>query len=233
MTQKNRKKAAFLGQTIRENRVYFSTYFILLTVGVFLLSRIPQGDEDLFFVQFRGSIWDDIFKWATKLAEPYFISAALIFLLFINFRKATSLLVTVLIVLATAGLTKLLFRHNRPVLYFDKLNRLHELTPVQGIQLLTGDTSFPSGHTMAAFAFFTLLALQTKSKGLTAALYILLAASVGLSRIYLGQHFLKDVVAGSIIGVLIALITYLLFERLADRPKWNRNLISVFKRKQA
>ena len=41
----------------------------------------------------------------------------------------------------------------------------------------------------------------------------------GLSRIYLGHHFLIDVLVGSLIGVLVALITYFLFEKYINKEK--------------
>ncbi|WP_315820171.1 phosphatase PAP2 family protein [Paraflavitalea speifideaquila] len=63
-----------------------------------------------------------------------------------------------------------------------------------------GWSSFPSGHTATAFALATILALHSRNKW-AGLLYLLLAISVGYSRIYLGHHFLEDVLAGSIIGV--------------------------------
>ena len=60
--------------------------------------------------------------------------------------------------------------------------------------------SFPSGHTMNAFAIATVLALRfpALSPGL-----LLLATSVGASRVVLGLHFASDVWAGAALGSLI------------------------------
>jgi undecaprenyl-diphosphatase len=58
--------------------------------------------------------------------------------------------------------------------------------------------SFPSGHTMTAFAIATSLSLFYPS--LTAGLFFC-AVSIGISRILLGMHFLSDVIAGAAIGV--------------------------------
>jgi membrane-associated phospholipid phosphatase len=71
----------------------------------------------------------------------------------------------------------------------------------------TGMTSFPSGHTTSVFALATLLALNTRDKRLSL-IYLITAIITGYSRIYLGQHFLADVVAGALIGVLSALVVY-------------------------
>jgi len=57
--------------------------------------------------------------------------------------------------------------------------------------------SFPSGHTMAAFAIAVPLSLFYPP--LTAGL-LFCAVSIAISRILLGMHFLSDVIAGAMIG---------------------------------
>jgi len=60
--------------------------------------------------------------------------------------------------------------------------------------------SFPSGHSISAFAFAVSIGLYEPSLmyGL-----LLCAASVAISRIMLGLHFLSDVLAGSLLGVAL------------------------------
>ncbi len=57
--------------------------------------------------------------------------------------------------------------------------------------------SFPSGHTMNAFAVGTVLALSFPP---AAPLVVFLAASIGASRVALGLHYVSDVVAGALLG---------------------------------
>src|ERR1039458_197317 len=57
--------------------------------------------------------------------------------------------------------------------------------------------SFPSGHTITAFA--VALSLSAFYPGLLPGL-LFCAASIALSRVLLGMHFLSDVVAGALIG---------------------------------
>jgi undecaprenyl-diphosphatase len=61
--------------------------------------------------------------------------------------------------------------------------------------------SFPSGHTITAFA--VALSLAHFYPDLTLGL-LFCALSVAASRILLGMHFLSDVVAGAAIGALLA-----------------------------
>ena len=69
--------------------------------------------------------------------------------------------------------------------------------------------SFPSGHTMTAFAVAIPLALYYPD--LTAGL-LFCALSVAVSRILLGMHFLSDVIAGAFIGCLVGYLGYLAFQ---------------------
>lgn len=64
--------------------------------------------------------------------------------------------------------------------------------------------SFPSGHTMTAFAVATpLMAYYPDlSPGL-----LFCAFSVAASRVLLGMHFLSDVVVGGILGALLGLLS--------------------------
>jgi membrane-associated phospholipid phosphatase len=73
---------------------------------------------------------------------------------------------------------------------------------IDGVQLYTNG-SFPSGHTATAFAVATVAVLFIKNQRFH--LPILLAAIlVGYSRVYLGQHFVGDVLAGAVLGILCA-----------------------------
>jgi undecaprenyl-diphosphatase len=67
--------------------------------------------------------------------------------------------------------------------------------------------SFPSGHTITAFA--VAISLSHFYPDLTAGL-LFCAVSVAASRILLGMHFLSDVVAGAAIGTLLARAAILL-----------------------
>jgi undecaprenyl-diphosphatase len=92
--------------------------------------------------------------------------------------------------LAFMGL-KRLFRRPRPC----------DLTPHPLFDVPPPDAfSFPSGHTMNAFAVATVLALFFPP---LAPVLALVAASVGASRVVLGLHFPSDVWAGAALGALI------------------------------
>jgi membrane-associated phospholipid phosphatase len=86
--------------------------------------------------------------------------------------------------------------------------------------------SFPSGHATTAFALFFLLALINQNKGLQ--IFFLIAALIAaFSRVYLSQHFLSDVLAGSAIGMFSASIIFLLMNKLSG--KWELPLHHLFR----
>jgi undecaprenyl-diphosphatase len=68
--------------------------------------------------------------------------------------------------------------------------------------------SFPSGHSMTAFAICVPLGLFYPA--LLAGL-LLCAASVAASRVLLGMHFLSDVVAGSALGAILGVGAHAVF----------------------
>lgn len=64
-------------------------------------------------------------------------------------------------------------------------------------------SSFPSGHTGAAFAFSTAIALNTSSNVARTFLWTT-ASLVGLARIYEGKHWLSDTIAAAALGTFSA-----------------------------
>jgi undecaprenyl-diphosphatase len=63
-------------------------------------------------------------------------------------------------------------------------------------------SSFPSGHTLAAFC----TAVVLSDSPAESAVYLGFAGAVGASRVYLRAHHASDVLGGAVIGVGIGLL---------------------------
>jgi membrane-associated phospholipid phosphatase len=75
------------------------------------------------------------------------------------------------------------------------------------VKALSQESSFgmPSGHALMSSTFFGRVALWVKKKWVTVLLTILIFL-IGLSRIYLGVHFLSDVISGWLFGISLLII---------------------------
>lgn len=70
--------------------------------------------------------------------------------------------------------------------------------------------SFPSRHTDIAFAFAQSIFLGDKKTGVAA---LIIAAIVGLSRVYVGVHYPLDVLAGAVLGIAGAYFSSFLIDQ--------------------
>ena len=76
--------------------------------------------------------------------------------------------------------------------------------------------AFPSGHVLASTAFFGVLIFVRRRVGLAC---LPIPIVVGLSRMYLGAHYLSDVVCAAVLGLLCALVVAHFFLRgVIDSP---------------
>lgn len=108
---------------------------------------------------------------------------------------------------------------------------VHRARPVLPWAHVLPDYSFPSGHTMNGAILYLGLALlvwvargpRTGAIAATAALGVTLA--IAFSRVYLGYHYVSDVVGGLAAGIAWLFVVALAFEvtpRTASRLGWTR-----------
>jgi undecaprenyl-diphosphatase len=108
-----------------------------------------------------------------------------------------------------AALTLLLVTGGAQVLNDVLKELVHRTRPSQVIGLIDAQQfSFPSGHAMVAAAFYLYLAYLSWRlvrgwwRGLLVVGLIVLVLLIGLSRLYLEAHYLSDVIAGYLAGLL-------------------------------
>lgn len=154
----------------------------------------------------HNSFLDFVFKGVTQVGEFIVIGSILLALLLFKYRSWAFFLLTIFTqlipFLINQGL-KFIFTEPRPYSVYGNEPWFHH---IEGV-VMHNNLSFPSGHTAGAFAFFTLLSLLLPKKySAVAIVYFILALLVGISRMYLGQHFFVDIYVGSILGTLSVLL---------------------------
>ncbi len=180
-------------------RPFLLLFLVFFASTLFLSIFYNKIDLHLTINQWRHPWADVFFKYFTNLGDGVLFVPVIIY--FAVRRDTEKMILFTLIAVLTLGVTALgksvLFPDiNRPVLAIgaDKLNL------VEGVRMHS-KFSFPSGHTMAAFAFWSAMAAVAHSS--LAGFFAVIAVLVGISRVYLSQHFVPDVAAGSALGVLI------------------------------
>ncbi|MBK9176656.1 MAG: phosphatase PAP2 family protein [Flavobacteriales bacterium] len=105
---------------------------------------------------------------------------------------------------------------DRPSRFRDTLGNMDW---VEGIDLHL-HFSFPSGHSTAAFSMCFALAVVLGRRSWAVPL-AMLAGLLAFSRVYLSQHFLQDIAAGSILGTLTAMaVHHVLYRSPFARKAW-------------
>ncbi len=94
-------------------------------------------------------------------------------------------------------LVKVIFHRTRPYI---------KLSNIRIVGSRASGNSFPSGHTSQSFFLVTLMLHYYQGGIYTILLLYTIASLVGITRIYVGMHYPRDVLGGAIIGTSWALI---------------------------
>jgi len=186
--------------------IAFFIYLIISLLFVFCFDKLIIHET---LNNFHCAFLDYLFYLITNLGHGLFV--ILISLLVYIKNKNYGLLIFfsfIISSLLTQGLKHFVFEELMRPSHYINANKLN--VPVLDYITLHTYNSFPSGHTTSIFSLCAMLSFFSK-KRLLGVFYFIIALLVGFSRIYLSQHFLVDVVVGSIIGVSISMILYLFF----------------------
>jgi membrane-associated phospholipid phosphatase len=204
-----------LRSIVAANRNFLLCYGFFFLVGlIFLLAKGKTGSF-LILNPFHESPLDLFFINFTYLGDGLFAVAVIILLMVLRrWSQAWQILIAFLLSALLAQALKALFGMPRPWEVFEHGGKYAYF--IDGVTR-RGFSSFPSGHSTTVFTLATMLAIFEKNKRMNV-FYVLTAVAVGYSRIYLGQHFLTDVLVGSFLGVLTAVLVHWIFtERFRSR----------------
>ncbi|MFW6014566.1 MAG: phosphatase PAP2 family protein [Candidatus Nanoarchaeia archaeon] len=172
----------------------FATGLLVLFLSFFL---------DQFFVGFIDNIRNPVFtyvlNWASYALSLVFVLLIMTSLFMWEEGKRDWIIPTWMaffIALILTLILKVIVARERPETY--------------GFALLGSQYSFPSSHTAACFS---LVALLDKVYPMLKWFWVGFGVLVAFSRIYLGAHFLSDVLAGGLLGFAIGLAVVYIKEK--------------------
>ena len=153
-----------------------------------------------FLQQFSNPFLDKLALAITALGdEMFFILVAVAIFWCVDKKFGFRIINVYLISAATMAGMKQIFRRPRPF----------ETGEVKSIGAKSSGYSFPSGHSHSAASLTTQSALKSRKSWIIIA-GALFTALVMLSRVYLGQHYLSDVLAGCSLGIILGItLTFL------------------------
>ncbi len=199
--------------------------FVLFIPGAILLFQMGYNESFLLLNAFHHPFLDSLMRHLTHIGEGALLTA--IFALI--WRKKNPALVAclgiamLLVLVLVSPLKHQLFESwARPLAYFPK-EKIH-----YAVQIDLYAHAFPSGHSAAAACMLAFFAVAFKDRR-WAICMAWVAAFAAYTRVYVGAHFLGDVLAGGLLGMgIAAFVFYFLYDRLfayfekpgAKNPKW-------------
>ena len=199
---------------MRRNILLISIISLFLLDLYFILSGCSKGIDSnvaIFFANHNNIVLTNIFKFISFICSPKFMILVNVCLfIFIILKKKYKLFLINVASIASVvvnNIIKIIIKRERP-----------------NFLVLSNETSysFPSGHSMISILFFgSIIYLVNKynikyRKTITILLSIFIIL-VGLSRLYLGVHFLTDVIGGYLCGFIALIIIIMIFERVEKK----------------
>lgn len=172
-----------------------------------IITKIDVRFSNLLSI-FRTPELNTIFYWITMFSKwevilTFTLSLIIILLIFNKKKYITPLVVSILGSQLFVQITKLIIHRTRPI------NSL----------FIESSYSFPSGHAAMSIAFYGFITYiltknikrwDTKINIIFAE--IIITIIIGFSRLYLGVHFLSDVIGGYLIGIMWLIIAISIYE---------------------
>jgi membrane-associated phospholipid phosphatase len=213
---------------IGQNGWFILPVIIFWIAGIGIKCVFQHGEELLWLNPWRVEPFNSFFRHTNVWGEwPPYVVLGLPFILW-RYRIVLVIAIAGLCAIPTVQVLKNTFSRPRPHTYFEINGMRDQLKIVPDVPLIVGPSSFPSGHTTSAFMLFTLLSLavcETHRSLRIGAVFAFAAILAGFSRMFLAQHFLSDVLAGSLAGILMGSFFWWLGLKLKKYPALERGLL--------
>lgn len=199
---------------VHNNSFFYRLSLVLFVIIMLFLILFSRVDGFILLNSFHTPTLNQVFNSITFIGDGLF-SIIVSFFILIFAKKHTKLALIVMVAYLSSGIVAQIFKAiiyaPRPSLYF----KLHEYKYYIDTFATSraGANSFPSGHSASVFALVTVFSVYCKRKYISFCL-IVIGILAGYSRIYLAHHFLIDVLAGMILGLLFGTLSLIWLDKL-------------------
>jgi len=216
-------------------REFVRSPFVTFSIAMLIVLGYPllffSKGELLMLINENHTTFQDIFfKYITYLGDGMVMAVILLILLFYSYKWSILTVFSIILQSIFVSIFKrwLFEGLQRPTAFLQNV----EWHFVEGVDVHSSNT-FPSGHTTTGFALFSLLVVVFNNRSyLLSLLFFILAFLVGLSRVYLLQHFVVDAYFGAIFGILSVILSLFLMDRIFTKQKLlalhQRSLSKIF-----
>jgi len=183
-----------------------------------MLEKILEYERELFFaLNGSDSVLMDHVMWLYS-GKIVWLPLAVFILIVLTYKKDWRESVLVLLSIAlvitlcdqfASHLLKPLFMRFRPTHHPDFMNEVQTVFGYRG-----GRYGFISSHAANAFGFAMYMTLLFKYRPLFTYTIFIWALITAYTRIYLGVHFITDIIPGIMVGMLFGYLVYLLYVKV-------------------
>ncbi|MDX2195336.1 MAG: phosphatase PAP2 family protein [Cytophagales bacterium] len=193
-------------------------YLILMSAlfinGFLYMMMFKKGEIELFINRNWSPAADVFYPYYTHVGDGLTFTAVIVILLFVKYYYALSAALVFGVSSLMAQFLKrvVFFDEARPKIFFTEGHWRSDFHVVPGVDI-HHHLSFPSGHTTTAFAlatFIVLYLLGSPKYYFLQLVCFVMALFVGVSRIYLIQHFFIDTYFGAMLGSIFAGFVYMI-----------------------
>ena len=200
---------------------WLTAIYLLFTA---VLIAVTNHGDIVLWINARHTVQGDFFfKYWTYLGDGVLLGVVALYFLFTHLFRFYFMLIAIALQTVFVHIFKqwLFAGEPRPKVFFEGIT--DQLNFVEGVTV-RGYDSFPSGHTASAFTLAFVLIWCTRNAWLRV-LLLCAAILVGISRIYILQHFARDVFFGSAFGILAVVLAWFMIKKYAWSTKLNKGLI--------
>jgi undecaprenyl-diphosphatase len=182
---------------------------VLLLIIIYSTLFIFWGSLTQYDTAFFLEIWNN----RIPAIEPFFVIwtnggasffiVLIIIILWLKGEKKPAIYLALGLIAVTILVYTLKIMIHRP--------RPYEVLSIMPFELVDNFRSLPSGHTSTAFLSATILSNFYRKYMVV---FFVIAASIGVSRVYIGVHYPLDVIVGAMTGSLLGILMVELLDRL-------------------